>query len=99
MAKATLNTSMNISLPVKLKKYVEKRASAGGYSTPSEYVRELIRTDELRRQQQAWLDKKLTAGLEGPGVEVTPEFWEGVRKEAKARIAKRAETNQQKHVA
>ncbi len=35
-------TAMNISLPEELKEYVEQHTKAG-YSTPSEYVRELIR--------------------------------------------------------
>jgi len=41
-------TSMNISLPEELKEYVERRTQ-NGYSTPSEYVRELIRADQDRR--------------------------------------------------
>ena len=34
-------TSMNISLPQELKKYIERQIKTG-YSTPSEYVRDLI---------------------------------------------------------
>jgi len=36
-------TSMNISLPEELKEYIEEQTQRG-YSTPSEYVRELIVT-------------------------------------------------------
>jgi hypothetical protein len=36
-------TSMNVSLPEELKEYVEAQTKRG-YSTPSEYVRELIGT-------------------------------------------------------
>ena len=89
MAKTSASTSMNISLPIKLKKYVEKRAGAGGYSTPSEYVRELIRADELRARQKAELDERLREGIKGPMIPVTPELWENIRKEARARIAQR----------
>jgi Arc/MetJ-type ribon-helix-helix transcriptional regulator len=38
-------TSMNISLPQELKEYIEQQTKIG-YSTPSEYVRELIRGDQ-----------------------------------------------------
>ena len=37
--------SMNISLPDPLKKFVDGQISTGRYSSVSEYVRELIRTD------------------------------------------------------
>jgi antitoxin ParD1/3/4 len=44
-------TSMNISLPEELKTYVEEQAK-GGFSTPSEFVRELIRQDQKRRARE-----------------------------------------------
>lgn len=39
---------MNISLPEALKSFVDRQVSSAGYSTSSEYVRELIRRDEQR---------------------------------------------------
>ena len=42
-------TSLNISLPEALKGYVESQVASGDWSTPSEYVRELIRQDKERR--------------------------------------------------
>ena len=38
-------STMNVSLPEALKDFVEDQVSARGYSTSSEYVRELIRKD------------------------------------------------------
>ena len=40
---------MNVSLPEALKDFVEDQVSARGYSTSSEYVRELIRKDQDRQ--------------------------------------------------
>ena len=40
-------TSTNVSLPEELKDYVEAQTRRD-YSTPSEYVRELIREDQKR---------------------------------------------------
>ena len=54
-------TSMNISLPEGLKEYVEQQTH-GGYSTPSEYVRALIREDQKRRAKEQ-LDALLLEGL------------------------------------
>ena len=39
---------MNISLPDTLKSFVDEQVSERGYGTSSEYVRELIRTDQDR---------------------------------------------------
>lgn len=44
--------TMNISLPDKLKSYVDNRVSKDGYGTASEYFRELIRQDQQRREQE-----------------------------------------------
>ncbi len=61
-------TSLNISLPEALKTYVENQVSSGDWSTPSEYVRELIRQDKERRL--ADLEQKLLAATKGPKVTI-----------------------------
>ena len=48
-------STMNISLPQALKSFVDDRVSAGGYSTSSEYVRELIRKDQNRERLRSLL--------------------------------------------
>jgi antitoxin ParD1/3/4 len=45
-------TSLNVSLPESLKEYVESRMNEGGYSTPSEYVRALLREDRKKKAEQ-----------------------------------------------
>ena len=81
--------SMNISLPQSLKDYVEDRVSVGGYSTPSEYLRELLRQDQKQRTEDK-LETLLLEGLEsGEPIEITPEFWENKRKRLVERHAKK----------
>ena len=46
---------MNVSLPEALKEFVEDQVSARGYSTSSEYVRELIRKDRDRQRLRSLL--------------------------------------------
>ena len=48
-------STMNISLPDTLKSFVDKQVSMRGYSTSSEYVRELIRKDQDRQRLRALL--------------------------------------------
>ena len=45
--------TMNISLPDSLKAFVEDEVARGGYSTSSEYVRELIRREQDRARLRA----------------------------------------------
>jgi antitoxin ParD1/3/4 len=56
---------MNISLPESLKGFVDQRVTEGGYSTHSEYVRDLVRKDELDAAH-ARLRSLLTDGLASP---------------------------------
>lgn len=59
-------TTMNISLPVGLKSFVDERVATEGYGTSSEYVRELIRRDKDRRQFKEHLLAGLQSGAAGP---------------------------------
>ena len=48
---------MNISLPDALKSFVDDQVRSRGYSTSSEYVRELIRKDQDRQRLRGLLLK------------------------------------------
>lgn len=73
-------STMNISLPGALKEFVDDRVQKDGYSTSSEYVRELIRADQ-QRQAERELAALLRAGLEsGAGIPVTTAYWTRKRK-------------------
>lgn len=77
--------SMNISLPDPLKKFVDAQIAQGRYSSASEYIRELIRTDEKRKAEEL-LEAKLLEGLNSPEHELTPAEWSAIRKEAMTRF-------------
>ena len=55
-------TSLNISLPEELKQFVEAKVAEGGYSTPSEFVRELLR-EAKRRDLDDEVDRELVSAL------------------------------------
>jgi antitoxin ParD1/3/4 len=46
---------MNISLPDRLKAFVDEQSRSRGYGTSSQYVRELIRKDQERQHLRALL--------------------------------------------
>jgi antitoxin ParD1/3/4 len=80
--------SLNISLPQSLKDYVEEQIKASGYSTPSEYVRELLREDQKRRAQEK-LETLLLEGLNsGDPIDISPQYWENKRKQLLQRHAR-----------
>lgn len=59
-------STMNISLPDRLKAFVDERVQNDGYGTSSEYVRELIRREQDRRQFREHLLAGLRSGPAGP---------------------------------
>lgn len=79
---------MNVSLPESLRRFAEERA-AKGYSSVSEYFRELLR-DDRRRLAQEQLEVKLLEGLDsGAPVEVTPKFWKDLRVRVRERASRK----------
>lgn len=80
--------TMNIALPESLKTFVQERVADGGYSSVSEYVRELIRADQKQRQEER-IDSLLLEGLNsGAPIEVTPEYWEAKKRKLAERLAR-----------
>jgi antitoxin ParD1/3/4 len=75
--------TMNISLPEPLKDFVDHQIAEGRYSSVSEYIRELIRSDEKRRAEER-LTSLLVEGLEGEESEFGRSDFEDIRKEALA---------------
>ena len=81
-------TSMNVSLPEELKEYVETQ-SQSGYSTPSEYVRELIRQDQKRRAKEK-LNTLLLEGINsGDPLPFDAKFWSDLKQEALSKLETR----------
>ena len=62
--------TMNISLPDQMKAFVEAQSRDGRYSNASDYVRDLIRRDQEKRQAiaeiQALVDEALASGPSVP---------------------------------
>jgi antitoxin ParD1/3/4 len=84
--------SLNISLPQNLKDFVEGQVEASGFSTPSEYVRALIRDDQKRRAEEK-LEALLLEGLNsGEPIDITPEYWERKRAQLFERHSKKSGT-------
>lgn len=54
--------TMNVSLPDRMKEWVEGQIKTGHYSNASDYVRDLIRRDQEYQDRREMLIKALIAG-------------------------------------
>lgn len=56
-------STMNVSLPEAMKKWVEQQSATGRYSNSSDYIRDLIRQDQEKKAKIARLQELVTEGL------------------------------------
>lgn len=78
-------STMNVSLPAAMKKYVRERVKAENYSNASDYIRTLIREDQRRRGIDD-LERLILDGLNsGEGVTLDDAEWGRIRQEARRR--------------
>lgn len=75
-------TSMNVSLPGDMRKWVVEQVSEGGYGTVSEFFRELVRREQ-RERAALETEKLLAASLASPSSEMTDADWKGLRRRAR----------------
>ena len=80
-------STMNISLPDTMKSFVENTIVTDGYGTASEYVRELIRADQKRKEQEK-LEQVLLKALEGEPAELNEEVWSNLKNKVRANLEK-----------
>jgi antitoxin ParD1/3/4 len=68
-------TTMNISLPDSMRTFIEEKVAQGGYSTASEYIRQLVREDQKHAAQER-LEALLVEGLDsGERIEGNAKYW------------------------
>ena len=80
-------TTMNISLPDSMKAFVDAQIQERSYGTSSEYIRDLIRGDQIRQAEQR-LASLMLEGLEsGPASPVDEAYWDGKREALKRRCS------------
>jgi antitoxin ParD1/3/4 len=78
--------TINISLPDALRRYVEQRVTQDGYSTASEYFRELVRKDQQTRADTR-LEALLLEGLDSPGKAFSKADIAEVKRVVRTRLA------------
>ena len=78
-----MSTSINISLPAPMKKWVEEQAVKKGYGTTDAFFLEMLRREkELEARER--VDDLLTEALSnGKPTPLTREDWEDIRKKGR----------------
>lgn len=73
--------TMNVSLPDPMKDWVEAQARSGRYSNASDYVRDLIRKDQERREKILAMQQLVDDGLaSGTGTRTMGQLREAAQK-------------------
>jgi antitoxin ParD1/3/4 len=75
-------TSINVSRPGSMRRWVVEQVSEGGYGTVSEYIRDLVR-DARREQARVETEKLLVESLASESSEMTDDDWKVLRARAR----------------
>jgi antitoxin ParD1/3/4 len=75
-------TTMNVSLPRSMRRYILRSVKGDGFGNSSEYFRHLVREDQARRAR-LYLQRQLQEGLDsGPATPMTEQDWAELRRRA-----------------
>lgn len=79
-------STMNVSLPDSMKRFVDQQVREGDYAGASDYVRELIRRDRDVAHFRVLLDEGGASLVEG---EFNRAYFDGLRKDLRTRGKRR----------
>lgn len=78
--------TIDVSLPDEVQAFVETQAEHAGYETPGKYVEAVLR-ELWRGNAKSDIEQQLREGFaSGDPIEVTPEFWKGLKDRLRARL-------------
>ena len=79
--------SLQLNIPDPIKATAEARAKAAGFASLDEYIASLIESDQAQPVDEE-LEAELLKGLDsGPPTDVTPKFWEDLKRRVRQRRA------------
>lgn len=81
-----MRMTMNISLPADLRKWVDKQVSTGGFTTASEYVRDMLRRERRRQMKREVESLILESMASGKMEEAGDGYWSDLRAQARKRL-------------
>jgi antitoxin ParD1/3/4 len=92
------NTSLTVSLPRVMKDFIEAQLREGTFSTPSEYIRSLIRADQENASRRA-LEAFVRGGFRGSDLpQLDDEDWRAIQAFVVERTAAKQKSGRSKRV-
>lgn len=79
-------STMNISLPDELKAFVDEQVAGRGYTSSSEYVRELLRKEQDKEKLRALILEGAASGRSG--VVADKAYFDGLRQRVRQQAAR-----------
>jgi Arc/MetJ-type ribon-helix-helix transcriptional regulator len=83
-----MESTLSISLPPVLGRWVRTQVQARGFGDASELIRDMIRR-ERENTLRFQVDQRLEAALQTPVTEMTPNDWEDIRRQGRKLAARR----------
>ena len=88
-------TTLSISLPGPMRKFVQQQVKAGSFSTSSEYIRSLLRSETERQRKLEALRKDIQVAIDQVDrgeytehdAESLHDFIDGIKAEGRRRLA------------
>jgi len=87
--------TVNITLPEALKQFLDQQASAGVYSSVSDYIRALVQEDQKRKAQET-IETLLLEGVNSEASEMTAVDWAELKQRVWDRHAAKADQSWQR---
>lgn len=88
-------STVTISIPDQLKKFIRTQMKKKGFENVSEYFRSLIRETQAR-EAETRLEALLLEGLDSGDIEVTEGFWKDLKSDTKELVKKHAQRKTRK---
>lgn len=78
--------SMNVSVPDPMRDWVQRRIDSGHYATVSDYVRDLIRRDQMEAdERQVWIAALIEGEKSGVSKRRVPEILAKLKQELRGK--------------
>lgn len=81
-------TTMNVSVPPVLRRWIEKRTKSGSFETASEYIRYLVRRDRSLATLREEVEHELLQAFDEPAEPWTKTDIEAIRSEGRRRLSR-----------
>ena len=82
-------STIQITLPESLQRFVQGRVAELGLERPDQYVEQLLKEEQRRRLEEYYM-REVQKGLDsGTSIPITPEFWDNLVAKAERKCQER----------